>query len=106
MTDLIKGYLDLGWSLIPMLSDGKKIPAVKWTEFQERRAGLDEVLGWINKGHFLAVVTGDISRIVVVDDDRVKHGLSEYGFESNVVSKTQNGGKHYFYKYDREIHST
>lgn len=99
-----KAYLDYGWSLIPIAPDTKK-PTIKWTEFQRRQPTLDEVTGWINKGWYLAVVTGDISGILIVDDDRVKNGLKEWGFESPVTATTSNGGKHYYFKYDREIHS-
>lgn len=102
--DYVKTYLALGWSLIPIMPD-TKTPAIKWMEFQERRATLDEVTTWLNKGYFLAVVTGKISGIVVVDDDRVKHGQSEWGFVSPLIAKTQSGGKHYYFRYDREIHS-
>jgi len=103
---MIKKYVDMGWSLIPIRKDGEKKPTIEWKEFQERRASWVEVTEWLDKGWYLAVVTGDISGVVVVDDDRVKHGLPEWGFDSAVVSKTQNGGKHYYFKYDREIHST
>lgn len=101
---MAKWYLEIGWSLIPIIPATKQ-PAIKWAEFQERKPTLDEVTSWINKGWYLAVVTGDISGILVVDDDRVKHGLNEWGFQSAVVSKTQNNGKHYFFTYDRELHS-
>lgn len=101
---IAKWYIEIGWSLIPILPDSK-VPAIKWTEFQNRRATLPEVEGWLSKGWFLAVVTGDISGIIVIDDDRTKNGLKEWGFTSPVSSKTQNNGKHFFSKYDREIHS-
>ena len=102
--DFAKAYLDLGWSLIPIIPETKK-PPIKWGEFQARRAGISEVEEWINKNWYLAVVTGDISGILIVDDDRVKNGLNEWGFDSPVVAKTQSNGKHYYFKYDREIHS-
>ena len=104
LLDYAKSYLDMGWSLMPIVPETKE-PPVKWTEFQTRRAILTEVEEWIAKEWYLAVVTGDISGVLVVDDDRVKHGLNEWGFSSPVVAKSQSGGKHYYFNYDREIHS-
>jgi len=102
--DFAKAYLSWGWSLIPIVPETKE-PAVKWLEFTERQPTIEEVSSWIDLGLYLAVVTGDISGICIVDDDRIKNGLSEWGFQSPVVAKTQSGGKHYYFRYDREIHS-
>ncbi len=104
LLDYAKAYLDFGWSLIPIAPDSKK-PTVKWTEFQTRRATVDEIDEWLQKGWWLAVVTGDISGVIIVDDDRVKHGLKEWGFDSPVIATSANKGKHYYFMYDREIHS-
>lgn len=99
-----KYYLDLGWSILPIAPDTKK-PTMAWKEFQDRKPTYAEVEYWLNNKWQLAVVTGDISGIAIVDDDRVKHGLNEWGFSSPLEAKTQSGGKHYYFKYDREIHS-
>lgn len=107
MTNLLnfaKKYLDLGWSLVPIKPE-TKVPAIAWKEFQDRRPTLEEVEYWLNQKWQLAVVTGDISGILIVDDDRVKHGLNEWGFTSPVTAKTQSGGKHYYFTYNRELHS-
>lgn len=97
-------YIKLGWSIIPILSNTKK-PPIKWSEYQNRQATLKEVEEWINRGWYLAVVTGNVSGILIVDDDRIKNGLKEWGFNSTVIAKTQSGGKHYYFKYEKEIHS-
>jgi len=98
-------YLNiLGWSLVPIVPE-TKTPAIAWKEFQERRPTMEEVTEWIKKGWHLAVVTGDISGVLIVDDDRVKHGLQEWGFRSPVTASTQSGGKHYYFTYNRELHS-
>ena len=114
--DFAKAYLKFGWSLIPIDPNTKK-PAFKylpvnkqtgkpeWLPFTKRRASIKEVEVWLNNGCSLAVVTGDISGICIVDDDRIKNGLKEWEFDSPVIAKTQSGGKHYYFKYDREIHS-
>ena len=97
-------YLKLGWSLVPISPD-TKVPTIKWSIYQERQPTIEEVTKWINKGWYLAVVTGPISGVCVIDDDRIKHDLPEYGFSSPVSAITQSGGKHYYFKYDREIHT-
>lgn len=99
-----KLYLSLGWSLVPISPD-TKIPTVAWKKYQETPPTLEEVTSWLNHGWYLAVVTGDVSGICVVDDDRIKHNLPEYGFTSPLIATTQSGGKHYYYLYDREIHT-
>ncbi|MFH0863846.1 MAG: DnaB-like helicase C-terminal domain-containing protein [Candidatus Gottesmanbacteria bacterium] len=107
MNDTLKmaeWYLKIGWSLLPIIPETKK-PPIEWMEFQEHQPTIEKVKEWLNKGWFLAVVTGDISGILVVDDDRPKHGLPEWGFASSVCSKSENNGRHYFFKYDRELHS-
>ena len=95
-------YLDLGWSLIPIIPESKK-PAFKWKKYQYEKASKEDVERWIEKGYHLAVVTGQVSNIVVVDDDRIKNNLPEYGLSSNIISTSKSGGKHYYFRYDREI---
>ena len=102
---LVAEYIDLGWSLIPIGAETKK-PPYKWRKYQEERADLDTVTRWIEKGFWLALVTGDISGVLVVDDDRVKHGLPAWGFDSTVISQSKSGGRHYYFEYDREIHQS
>lgn len=97
-------YLDIGWSVIPILPK-TKTPAVKWGKYWDRYPTPEEVKQWLDNGWHLAVVTGDISGICIVDDDRVKHDLNEWGFTSPLIAKTQSGGKHYYFKYDRKLHS-
>lgn len=99
-----KLYLSLGWSLVPISPD-TKIPTVAWKKYQESPPTLEEVTTWINKGWYLALVTGDVSKVCVIDDDRIKHNLPEYGFTSPLIAKTTSGGKHYYFLYDREIHT-
>lgn len=107
-----KRYVEMGWSLLPMqfMLDEKaemvKRPMVKWKELQERRASWPEVESWLNKGWFLGLITGKLSGLVVIDDDRGKHGLPEYGFSSFVVAKTKSGGKHFYFKYSEGITNT
>ncbi|MFA6007032.1 MAG: phage/plasmid primase, P4 family [Candidatus Shapirobacteria bacterium] len=100
-----KKYIELGWSIIPISSKGDKKPVYKWKKYQTNKASLEDVERWINKGYYLAVVTGDISGVMIVDDDRIKKGLPEWGFHSPLEAVSQSGGKHYYFKYNRRIQS-
>lgn len=106
-----KHYLKIGWSLLPMkfIDDGtgtgkmKKQPMVRWKPYQDRQPTEEEVIGWLKNGWFLGVITGKISGIVIIDDDRIKHGLEPTTLKSTIIAKTKSGGMHYYYRYDRPI---
>lgn len=48
--------------------DGKR-PTIAWREFQGRRATEDEIVHWFSRPANIAIVTGRISGVVVVDAD-------------------------------------
>lgn len=48
--------------------DGK-VPAIAWREFQERLPTEDEIRSWFRSEQNIAVVTGTISSVVVIDAD-------------------------------------
>lgn len=58
--------------MIPV--DKEKKPSVYWKAFQFKRAALKEILGWYTQfaGMNIGIVTGDISRLAVVDLDDLK----------------------------------
>lgn len=77
-------YLGLGWSIIPTCwavdgacgcgrghtaNDIGKAPLVKWTDYQTRRATVEEATNWWTNWPQanIACVTGAISKLVVVD---------------------------------------
>jgi len=99
-------YLDLGWSVIPVESGGKR-PLVQWTEFQRRRPTPAEVNAWF--GHWpdanVGIVTGAVSGIVVLDVDS-RHGgtlsLAQLDLElgplpMTVEAGTGGGGRHLYF---------
>ena len=104
-------YFNMGCSVIP-IKNGTKIARVKWEKYQDQKATEKEIQKWYkdhpNDG--VAVVTGAISGITVIDIDGDK------GFES--ISQRQmfldpktrwhrtTRGQHYFYKYDPEVKTT
>src|SRR6266542_3476371 len=71
--DVARRCADMGWSIIPVIP-GKKPSVFTWREYQQRQAGREELWDWFAEGNYgIAVITGAISGIVVVDGDR-HHG--------------------------------
>jgi hypothetical protein len=106
VADCARAYAARGWSVIPVQPRGKR-PIVAWREFQQRIAGEDEIARWF--GHWpdanVAIVTGRISGIVVVDVD-TRHGGPDsvadaerrHGrLPATVESATGGGGRHLYY---------
>jgi hypothetical protein len=73
-------FAALGLSVIPVprpvpgISPGNpgdgKVPAIAWKDFQQRRATDDELIEWFGREPYnIAVVTGAISDVVVIDAD-------------------------------------
>jgi hypothetical protein len=72
--DAARRYAGMGWSIIPMLPGTKKPAISTWREHQQRRASHEEIAEWFAiDGYGIAVITGAISGIVVIDGDR-HHG--------------------------------
>lgn len=89
-------YLERGFSIIPIGPD--KTPLIRWAPFQQRKPTIEEVTQWFldNPNANLAVITGAISGIVVVD---IEKGGSTDGLPPTVTVKTQGDGWHYYYKH-------
>ena len=88
----------LGLSVIPVASCGKN-PLVRWTPFQSRRPTLEEIREWFCRkfpGANIAVVTGRVSGVVVldVDSDTVPEFLS--GVRTWVVRTSR--GRHFYFR--------
>jgi len=90
-------YLGRPWSIIPVGKNKK--PLIDWKKYQSERATIAEVYSWAIKfgdDFNLAVVTGEISNITVVD---VEAGGSTVGLPETLMAKSGGGGAHFFYKY-------
>lgn len=73
LSDLALDLWHRGLSVIPVPHpdaryDGKT-PAIRWSEFQQRRPTEDEIRSWFRLPCNIAVVTGRISGVVVIDAD-------------------------------------
>jgi len=96
---LIVKYVAQGLSVIPM-GDNKR-PLVKWMKYQEFRPRMSDISTWMNvfsAVERLAIVTGKVSNIVVVDCESRED--AEWFWrtkgETSVVVETRRGFHFYF----------
>ena len=98
-------YLRLGWSVIPCGRDKKAL--VSWSEFQKTRPTEKQAERWWGKdfvGANIALITGKISNMVVIDIDSPR-GEEAYASVFGEVHKTirqstgKNGAFHLFFSY-------
>lgn len=58
-----------------------------------------KVRDWVETGYNLGLRTGSRSGVIVVDDDRAKHGETPYTAPpTGLVVATPSGGRHYYYR--------
>ena len=92
-------YLERGWSIIPIKPDAKR-PAVKWLDYQNEQPDPELVEEWWDKwpDHDIALVTGAVSGVVVVDCDNedALHAAFDAGMRSPIKVKTKRGVHLYF----------
>lgn len=94
-----KLYIKAGWSIVP-LRDYQKGSTIGWTKYKTERATLEEVDSWFKFPNItgLAVITGQISDLTVVDDDSYVNDV-KLEMKSNLESKSASGGRHLYFKY-------
>lgn len=97
-------YLDRGWSIIPIRPSTKR-PALKWQEFQTRQPTEEEVERWWTQwpDYGIALVTGELSGVVVVDcdnDESIKAAEDAEMF-TPVKVKTKRG-LHLYFEHPRD----
>lgn len=90
-------YLNLGLSVIP-IQPGKKIPTMAWKAFQERPMTHEEAGQYFKEGDNIALVCGDVSGVLVVDQDDYKEKVGVQT-DSPLVVTTPRGGKHLYFRY-------
>lgn len=89
-------YLEQGYSVIPV--SGKKPLISSWVEFQNRKPTQEEIATWFSELNptGIAIVTGKISGIVVVDVDL---GGSTENLPETLSATSGTGGRHFYYKH-------
>jgi hypothetical protein len=114
----LKAALDygrLGWSVIPIEPRGKR-PLVRWQVYEHRRAEIPEIGDWFRRwpDANIAVVTGVVSGIVVLDldprqgADKSLHELQRPGgtFVETIESLTGEGRRHLYFAHPGDITPT
>ena len=95
-------YLESGYSIFPVRPKGKE-PLFSWGDFQTRRASKEEVEKWWGKypEANIAIVTGQISGIIVldVDGEEGKRSIEGLSIPETATAKTGGGGLHYIFKH-------
>lgn len=101
LQDIAKRYMAQGFNVIPILPEQKK-PAQKWMEFNDRKANPLELQNWFaGKQTNIGIVTGEISKIVVVDIDKPElYDAFSKEYPTHRVQRTASGGYHLLYRYD------
>ena len=100
------GYLKRGWAVVPAAPRTKR-PIVPWQSYQHRLPSEDEVRGWFERWPTanIAVITGAISRLVVIDIDPRHGGTNSFErmearhgpLPQTIESMTGGGGRHVFF---------
>lgn len=108
MLNAALSYAKKGFSVLPIkpatTETEKKMPYVKWLEFQTRKATPEEIKAWWTKfpDAMVGIVTGEISGVSVVDIDNheAEEELQKYIPESLTcpTATTPRGGKHLYFK--------
>ena len=100
---IAKAYLKkLGWNIIPVKKNKK--PFFKWEPYQKKIVTTEEIEEWWTQypNANIAVITGNISNISVIDIDTAEgiKIIQEY-IPENIempIAKTQSNGYHYFFR--------
>ena len=91
-----------GCSVIPIRTDSKKPAVTSWKAYQTRKPTVDELVDWfIGKPRNVAIVTGSISNIVVVDieDDHSLAWARQHLPRTDKRVRTGGGGQHWYYRH-------
>ena len=99
-TEAALKYLNKGYSVIPIGNDKK--PLISWLPYQSRLPKVDQVKKWYStwSDAGVAIVTGKISDIVVIDVDPRNEGrVEDFDKYNTVTSITGGNGCHKYFRY-------
>ncbi len=103
---------EYGFNGIP-LKKGEKIPHIRWKQYQKRKVTGTETSTWFKRygdDFNIGIVTGQISRLVVVDVDDLSKlpALMEIMPEigRTAATKTPRPGAHFLFSTDKPVQST
>lgn len=112
-----KQLKDKGISVVPLRTDGSKLPSLKWKIYMERLMTDFEIDKYFKECGGVAAVTGKISRLYCLDFD-LKYQLETQDFWTDfmeklpkhvkgkmLINETKNDGKHIWVRTDFEAKS-
>jgi predicted ATP-dependent serine protease len=96
-------YAEAGWCVLP-LADYQKNPSSllsKWSIYQTQKPTYVELKTWFSNPRVtgIALVCGEMSGVMVVDDDSYKTG-NPLSLHSSLETRTASGGRHLFFKHN------
>ena len=100
--DTAVAYMRYGFSVFPVMN---KKPVIEWKKYQNEYANMDDLETWWSNGspYGIAVATGEISNLVVIDVDEIEEAkdildsLIPDSLEIPTV-QTPSGGFHYYFR--------
>ena len=94
-------YRDLNLSVIPVEYGGKK-PLIKWKKYQNTLPEKKEINEWFKTMANIAIITGRISKVIVIDVDD-KNAVPDWLKEVNTWVCSTGRGYHYYFKINGKI---
>lgn len=113
--EIVKSYInDYGLSIIPVREDKRPL-VTSWKDYQVKKPSFDVFTELVRKNsrqgnefQGVAVVTGEISGLTILDFDLSSEDTEWYAIfsEMNIPSvKTISGGKHFYFSYTPELYT-
>jgi archaellum biogenesis ATPase FlaH len=108
MYEWAQKYRAIGWSIIPLYNHSKNPAPIQWKEYQQRLATDEEFEKWFTDPAVtgMALVTGKISGVVVLDEDVYKPGGIKVSIKTGMLAKTARDGRHHYFRYVEPIKSS
>lgn len=95
-----------GFSVVPLKNNSKE-PAIKWKDYTQQRMNIELVGDLFSKSSNIALVTGGISGLTVLDVDdmeKFKNFYPEIGNVETTIVKSPNG-YHFWFQYEKDLKS-
>lgn len=107
--DFAHQYMNMGWCVIPVRPNDKR-PAVPWKEYQTHTPDEPTLDHWFGNGtgYGIAVVTGSISELLVLDcdNDAAVEEATRRGIPPTPTAQTSKG-RHFYFRYSgHDIHNS
>lgn len=100
-----KMYLELGWSILP-IKPNTKVPSSPWNDYRKARMSEADVDRLFTDGSNIAVACGELSGIMVVDQDLYKGKPGLENVDTPLKAFTPRGGIHAYFKYTKGTQNT